>query len=187
MKITDRQGLPEDARKIVATLLLDCNRVIDLGCGERHYTKHLPNTVWVDIDPNHATDPRVLVMDVREAPQAFRRMRFDAAVMTDILEHFPKADGQKLLREIEPMADRIIVFTPLGEMWVTGQEPESPHHHRCGWMDYELRALGYETWVWPTLHRFEDNKIIFGAFFAWKWMKGQTPTADQISELSGVL
>jgi len=183
--ITDRQGKADEGLRIVQTLLMDSQRVIDLGCGKRHHTKHLPNTVWVDIDPNHADDPRVLVMDVREAPHVFRRMHFDCAVLTDIIEHFPKDDGFKLIREVQPLADRVIIFTPLGEMWVDkDREPESPHHHRCGWMPFELEALGFKTWVWPKMHNF--NGSIFGAFYAWKWIQGGTPTAKEISELSGI-
>lgn len=182
--ITDRQGQPEEGYRIIASLLLDCDRVLDLGCGPRHHSKNLPNAVCVDLDPKHAPDPRVLIMDVRESPQAFRRMHFDAVLMSDLIEHLPKDDGVKLIREVEPMADRIVVFTPLGDMWVTTKEPDNPHHHRCGWFDYEFRARGYQTWVWPRMHNFSG--AVFGAFYAWKWMKGETPTAEQISELSGV-
>lgn len=184
--ITDRQGTGKIGEVITATLLLDCQKVIDLGCGPMTHTKHLNSSVWIDLDPKHAPDPRVLVMDVREAPHVFRRMHFDCALLTDVIEHFPKQDGGKLLKELEAIADRIVVFTPLGEMWVDpNRDPESPHHHRCGWMPYELEALGFKTWVWPRFHNFDGS--IFGAFYAWKWMNGKTPTAEEISALSGIL
>lgn len=166
---------------MIRALLTGCQRVLDLGCGERHHTKHLPDTVWVDLDPKHAKDSRVLIMDIREAAHAFRRMRFDAALLTDVLEHIPKNEGIQLLSQLEFISDRIIIFTPLGDLWVT--DSESPHSHKSGWVPCDLPS--YHNWVWNHFHRFKDGHT-HGAFFAWKWTNGTTPSPEQISGLSNI-
>lgn len=182
--ITEKKGTEHEGRRIIRALIDDCPKVLDLGCGGRFYTHDIPNTVWIDIDPKLATDPRVLLMDVREAPQALRRMHFDVALMTDIIEHFPKADGYKLLQELENLAERIIVFTPLGNMWVTDKEPGSHMHHRSGWFPHELEAIGYKTWAWPIFHNFAGE--IFGAMYAWKWMRQPSPDPEDIEKLLSI-
>lgn len=179
---TERSATPPDGVKIIAALLQGCTHVLDLGCGERHHTKHLANSVWVDIDPCHATDPKVIVMGIREAPNAFRRMHFDAVLMTDVIEHLDRDSGEKLLSEVSAMADRIIVFTPLGSLWVR-EESKSPHDHRSGWMPSDFP--GYNIWQWDHFHCFE-NQNTHGAFFAWKFNTGVTPTPEEISQLSTI-
>lgn len=188
MKVTDRRSTPEENRAVIAALLKGCSKVLDLGCGERHHTKHLPNTVWVDLDPVHANDPRVLLLDAVEAPTVFRRMHFDCILLTDVIEHIHKLEGSNLLAQIETMCDRIVVFTPLGELWLNStKEHDSPHRHRCGWHPEEFEARGYTWWSWPTLHDFGDQGGIFGAFYAWKWIKGVAPTVEEIETASGVV
>lgn len=183
--VTDRHGTPQECSRIIRTLLLDCDKVLDLGCGSRTHTAGFRYPVWVDIDSKLHPDPRILNLDIRDTPQIFRRMRFDAALMTDVIQNIPKPDGIKLAQDLEKVCDRIVLFTPVGNVWVSQEESTDPHKHRSGWMPYELVAWGYETWTWPSFHNFDGT--IFGAFFAWKWMDGQTTKADEIAKLSGVM
>lgn len=183
MTTTERFGNFEESHRIIRALLNGCATVLDLGCGKRYQTQHIPDTVCVDIDPEFATDPRLLVLDIRTAPSVFRRWHFDAVLLGDVIEHLSKEDGAKLLRELEPITDRIILFTPLGELWLSPpDQANSPHQHRSGWMPGDLP--GYEAWVWPKFHHFPDGGIA-AAFFAWKWINKNAPTPEEISKLAG--
>jgi hypothetical protein len=186
---THRQGTAAEGIRIFDALLPapGTGRVLDLGCGERHQTRHRADTIWVDLDEAFAADPRVLLLDVREAPHALRRMRFTAVLLTDVIEHLAKDDGWSLLRALESMADRILLFTPLGDLWVGSlgdRPPDSPHVHRSGWTPADLEPCGYTCWSWPIFHRFGDS--IHGAFFAWKWTVGNAPSAESVARDSGV-
>jgi hypothetical protein len=153
----------EEFQSLLSSLLLP-GKVLDLGCGERHYTRARLDTTWVDIDPEHARDPRVIIMDITSVPDAFRLMRFTTILMIDVIEHVRKDSGEVLLNKLAGMALRLILFTPVGCVWVK-EGSTSPHEHKCGWFPAELEARGFVTKVWPSFHRGSD--YCHGAFLAW--------------------
>lgn len=183
MTTTNRPGEYEESHRIVRALLSNCHTVLDLGCGKRHQTKHIPDTVCVDIDPSFADDPKLLVLDVLTTPKVFARWKFDAVLLSDVVEHLEKSDGLNLLRELEAITARIILFTPFGNLWVSAPgEAISPHQHRSGWLPEDLPT--YTHWVWPRFHQFPEGEEA-GAFFAWKWINEPAPSPEEIAKLAG--
>lgn len=187
---TDRVGSRAEAIAIVQALLSGCDRILDLGCGQQPFTNNMPHATLIDLDPVHAADPRVLLLDACEVPHAFRRMTFDAVLCTDVIEHLAKAAGAVLLDALPRITRRLVFFTPLGDLWIGeqrayGRTPDSPHNHRSGWTPAEFEERGYTTWVWPHYHKFEDGKEA-GAFWAWRFVDAPTPTAADIATQSQV-
>lgn len=164
IKTIDRPMLEGEPHRIIEPLILS-GRVLDLGCGHRHFTHTRTDTIWVDIDiAKHATDPRVICLDARDMPKVLRRMRFSTILMLDLIEHMPKRDGTKLLDALEKMTSRIVICTPVGELWIPDTpDLEDPHTHKSGWTPQELAARGYECLVYPHMHG--PNT---GGFYAWK-------------------
>ena len=99
--------------------------VLDAGCGRgivgalvRIYRE--PNRV-VGID---AYDPylqfcrrtgmydQLIEHDLRKAPLPFKSNEFDLATSLEVIEHLPKADGVRLLEELERVSRIVIVSTP---------------------------------------------------------------------------
>jgi hypothetical protein len=69
----------------------------------------------------------------------------DAVVSFDVIEHFSKDDGLRMLDAMERMArQRVIVMTPNG--FVRQPADENPwQEHKSGWSVQEFRERGYEV------------------------------------------
>lgn len=89
------------------------------------------------------------------------RQHYDVAYCSDGIEHFAKEDGLRLLSRMNDLADKQILFTPLGEYCV---EPEStdPRSHKSGWMPEDFP--GFAVIVAPNYHPSLNN---LGAFWVW--------------------
>jgi 2-polyprenyl-3-methyl-5-hydroxy-6-metoxy-1,4-benzoquinol methylase len=72
--------------------------------------------------------------------------RFDVVVLSQVVEHFTKADGLKALDRAEQLASKLVyVSTPNGFL----EQPEldgNPHQkHLSGWTVNDFDKLGYEV------------------------------------------
>ena len=67
-------------------------RTLDIGCGNKTYTKHMPNPVGVDIDGSFEGKESLpdYWMDAREL--GFVNETFDNVCLLDTLEHVPEVD-----------------------------------------------------------------------------------------------
>jgi len=58
---------------------------------------------------------------------------FDLAILSDVLEHFDKAEGYELLNNLFEHVEDIVIATPLG-FHEHGAEDDNPHEeHKSGW------------------------------------------------------
>ena len=134
-----------------------CQTLLDIGCGERspifRFSKSIPRTTGVDshlpsIERSRAEGIHTdyVQMNIAEIGSRFAPGSFDCVVALDVIEHFEKADGLRLLDDMERIArKKVVIFTPNG---FVAQEatPDNPHQlHRSGWSVSEMRARGYEV------------------------------------------
>jgi len=181
---TNRQGDSRESERIVHAMLIGSLPTLDLGCGAAPYTRNLQDCVWMDMKP-HATWPkRIIVDDIRKAPDMFQKWKFGTGVMLDVVEHLHKPDVLKLLAGLEPLCRRVLIFTPLGDLWLTPDSTD-PHHHVSGWTPEEFQAMGFHTWTWPKFHLFE-NGVTHGAFWAWKCLDGIRIDPIQLASMAKV-
>jgi 2-polyprenyl-3-methyl-5-hydroxy-6-metoxy-1,4-benzoquinol methylase len=82
---------------------------------------------------------------------------FSAVVGLDVIEHFPKEDGARLIQEMERVARRIVVIaTPNG--FLRQGSTENPHQvHLSGWSAADFIARSYAV------------KGLYGL----KWLRGE--------------
>lgn len=180
--ISDRAGHGDESTRICAALAEGAESVCDLGCGEAHHTRKLANVTFVDVLPRpNAPEGMIKANIIEFADQCAKR--FSVCFLLDVIEHLTKEDGARLLKQLENIADRIVVFTPSGELWMNNGD--TPNDHRSGWTAKEFDELGYECWEWPQFHHWSDGGT-FGAFWAWKDTRGNTPSAETISRKSSV-
>ena len=123
--------------------------------------------------------------DIRTAaPRLLAEGRwFERVTATDVIEHIPKADGYKLLADMERIASReIMVMMPIEtpelaaeqgfqdfREWGLSQHPDGQrelHDHKSQWKPEDLTALGYQTCVLPNFHGHDG--FHFDAFVAVK-------------------
>lgn len=102
------------------------------------------------------TDPpigaRFTLGDARDVLAIYGRRSFDVVSCTEVVEHLPKIDGMKLLRDLRSVARRcVVITTPFGFMHHDPADvPDEPwaknpyQKHLCGFLPEELEACGYQ-------------------------------------------
>lgn len=163
----------------VRRLLLDCEKVLDVGCGNNSPLQYLglQNLVGVDgykpaVDSALKTGcySRVELGDIRELGTAFPREQFDACVALDVIEHLSKDDGFKLLRSMEGIArKRVILLTPNGFLPQHRIEDGDLQEHLSGWEASEVEGLGFRVLglLGPKSMRGEFHRIKRRPRFLW--------------------
>ena len=179
---TNRIGDFSESTRIVKALHIQGKRSLDLGCGKAEHTLPLGDVMLVDAIKMDGAPDGVLIGDIRKIGDIVGIQVFGTVYLLDVMEHLKKDEGTKLLKDLERICDRIVFFTPLGELWVT--EEDHPYSHKCGWTPEDAEKLGFKTWSWPKFHKFADGTV-HGAFWAWK-SKGHTPHAKWVAKESGV-
>lgn len=137
------------------------NSMVDLGC---HHAAHTPklgfkDRVYIDILPqvlDYESEQEYFIQkDILEVEEG--SYNADVVFGLDIIEHLSVENGYKLLKIMESISTKQILFTPLGEMWVgTSGHPEE---HASGWIPEMVE--GYASIVFPHYHKAWG----FGAWF----------------------
>ncbi len=139
------------------------NAMIDLGCHKAAHTPRLgfKERLYIDILPqvlDYQTEQEYFKQaDVLDTPS---NKHYDTAFALDCVEHLTIDNGYKLLKIMETISDKQILFTPLGEMWVGNSG--HPEEHASGWKPEMVD--GYASVVFPDYHKGWG----FGAWFFWK-------------------
>jgi hypothetical protein len=181
---TNRIGNFSESTRIVRALHIPELPALDLGCGEAKHTLPLGNVRFIDALKMEGAPDSVEIGDIRKIAELVPRYSFGTCYLLDVPEHLTKPEGVALLDELQTICKRTVFFTPLGELWVTGED--HPYSHKCGWTPDEAEALGYQTWTWPKYHRFAEGQT-HGAFWAWKTHDGFEISPEEVAKKAGVL
>ena len=133
--------------------LAGCETVLDLGCGWGSNSPlegmPLSYTLGVDIFEPYLKECRLKQLhsdyiraDIREVE--FKDSSFDAVLMLEVLEHFNKEEGRRLLDKCARWARRkVIISTPNGYIRLDEFDDNPFQKHISGWSLEELRHLGF--------------------------------------------
>lgn len=154
--------------------------VLDLGCGRHSPLAKIKKkffSVGVDIfqpsikiSKKRKIHDHYQTADALKIGQFFKRKSFDCVIALDLIEHFKKEDGLKLLKKIGRIAKKkIIILTPNG---FTKQDPleDNPYQiHQSGWTAEELRKFGFRVYGMRGLKfiRGEYATIKYRPWFFW--------------------
>ena len=131
--------------------------LLDVGCGEdspvRQFRRRIPRLVGVDgFAPSIEKSRRRSIhddyacLDLLRIDQAFADRSFDCVFASDVIEHFPKAEGLELIRKMERIAAaRVVLFTPNGFLPQNEHSGNPLQRHQSGWTVTEMAALGYDV------------------------------------------
>lgn len=149
--------------------------LLDVGCGSqspiRFFSHKLHYAVGVDAflpaleqSRQHAIHHDYRLLDLLQLDTAFAPKSFDVVLASDVIEHFEKADGLRLIQLMEQLArKKVIIFTPNG-FQPQGECDGNPYQrHRSGWTVEEMRALGY------SVSGMSGYKPLRGAFGEVRW------------------
>ena len=142
-------------REYIKKELAGCDTVLDLGCG-RGFDSPLEDmplsyTLGVDIFEPYLEECRqrkihsdYIRADIREIE--FKDGSFDTVLMLEVLEHFNKEEGRRLLDRCARWARRkVIISTPNGYVWLDKLDDNPFQKHIAGWSVEELRSLGFSV------------------------------------------
>jgi ubiquinone/menaquinone biosynthesis C-methylase UbiE len=134
--------------------LLNCNTVLDLGCGSNSSVNYcdVSFSVGVDLfDPylqeskNKMLHNQYIKADIRKVE--FQPQAFDAVIFLEVLEHLTKDDGYRLLKKMETWArKKIIITTPNGYLTQNVYDSNPFQRHVSGWTSKELEKLGFKVY-----------------------------------------
>lgn len=101
--------------------------------------------------------------DALKLKSYFKPKSFDVVLLIDVLEHFKKADGKKVLAQVEKIARRqIVIWTPFGwypqdydcvdEPWkiignLQTKQKNKYQQHLSAWYPKDLKKIGYKCTV----------------------------------------
>lgn len=88
--------------------------------------------------------------------------KYDLAILSDVLEHFPKEKGFRLLSELFKHVEEIVISTPLG-FKAKSVKRENPHEaHLSGWIpdDFGDYSIIDQATV-PRIRKREKELIVY--------------------------
>ena len=135
--------------------LLGCDSVLDIGCGTSPTLRQVgvPHCVGLEgYRPDFEaaqrlnTQDEIICGDLRQLTQLFKPGQFDACIAMDVIEHLPKEDGLKLMREMELLAKKkVVFFTPNGFLPQRQAADSDLQAHFSGWEAEEMQGHGYDV------------------------------------------
>jgi hypothetical protein len=135
--------------------LLGCNSVLDVGSGValtvrelgiEHTTGAEGYAPSLKIAKELKTHDEYVECDVRAIGSHFQTGQFDACIALDVIEHLTKAEGMKLIADMERIArKRVVFFTPSGFLPQGNTESGDLQSHHSGWEPEEMEKLGYRV------------------------------------------
>jgi hypothetical protein len=135
--------------------LLGCDDVLDVGSGISPSLRELGVARAVGAEgyaPSAAaarrrnTHDEIVECDVRGISRSFKPKQFDACIAMDVIEHLTKADGLKLVVDMEKLArKRVVFFTPCGFFNQGHTDSGDLQEHLSGWNPEEMEQLGYRV------------------------------------------
>ncbi len=134
--------------------LMDCDSVLDLGCGPHSMIPILPRAIKTtgveSFDPYYqealkkGRHHHYIHSDILKV--SFEPKSFDAVVMLDVLEHLKPDDGAALLTRMETWArKKIIIFTPNGFLHQACYDDNALMEHKSGWTEKDMQTRGFRV------------------------------------------
>jgi len=140
-------------------------KILDVGCGPgnlarlilsyRHNSvkQNIPLIIGVDLDTEVSNFIKqfsnygdLVLADSRYLP--FKNATFDIVAALEIIEHVPKEDGYRMIREAERVAKtKVILSTPNGfcNQGCIPADTGRGYEHLSGWNARDFRKLGFKV------------------------------------------
>lgn len=82
---------------------------------------------------------RIIIGDVKELLPSLGK--YDLAILSDIIEHFPKDEGDKLLRNLFDHVEDIVISTNYGFSPKPARGKNIFEEHKSGWMPEDFNKF----------------------------------------------
>lgn len=129
--------------------------VLDIGCGPKAYSTPLLSRASrvLTIDAWSWVEPDIVADLETTAIHAITQDRWDYVLMIDFIEHLDKTAGIRLLEDCKTITNkRIILLTPLPEIWTDNHEHVDDPRLWCHGNTYDLHKSSwsltdFESWT----------------------------------------
>ncbi|HUA67364.1 MAG TPA: class I SAM-dependent methyltransferase [Candidatus Saccharimonadales bacterium] len=135
--------------------LQECQSVLDVGCGFAPTLRQLgvPHCVGlegyqpaVEEARRRKTQDEIIHGNAGDLTRHFQPGQFDACIAMDVIEHLPKEAGLKLMRDMELIArKKVVFFTPNGFLHQSHSANDDLEEHLSGWEPEEMTRHGYRV------------------------------------------
>ncbi len=132
-----------------------CADVLDVGCGKtmnmrrlgvKHSTGFDGYAPYLDEARQNNLHDAYVLGNVQDLEKHFKPGQFDTVLALDVIEHLPKEEGLKMMRSMEKIARRkVIFFTPSGFLPQTSYHDNALQEHLSGWEPAEMEGYGYQV------------------------------------------
>jgi SAM-dependent methyltransferase len=133
--------------------------VLDVGCGKGlsgYLLKSYTGAEWIvgldvyepylELCRKQGNYDVLKCWNLLDLPLPFGSGSFDLAVCFDVIEHLAKADGVKLLKELQRVSNRVLVSTPAIFSNEHGSVDENVYqNHLCLWRKKDFTILGFSV------------------------------------------
>jgi len=135
----------------------DAKTVLELGAGEDSYLNfkdrdfhitaldlHKPS---LEKSKKHNNFDEYVLGDARKIATIFDCDSFDVVTSFDLIEHFEKNEGYRLLDDMAKIAKKkVVVYTPNGFVPQSATDDNPFQEHKSGWTYQEMKKLGYKVY-----------------------------------------
>ena len=137
--------------------------ILDVGCGDKQYSKHFP--LATTLDAWNKVNPDYLV-DLNEELFPFDDGEFNIILMIDFIEHLSKNRGQLVLNDAKRICNgKIILVTPL--IWDDNSRNTDKPGYWCygNPFNYHSSIWSAKDFVgWKRIHRIMNNTYYMGVW-----------------------
>lgn len=165
---------------VLGYFLRDCESVLDVGCGDNSPLRNVRLPLYkegIDAFRQAITKSRrakihnaYTIGDIKKLSGLYKHKSFDAAIAMDVIEHLTRKEGEKLLRDMEAVANRrVILLTPNG-FYHQHDIDENPYQvHHSGWKTHDFEKAGYRVYGLRGLRWLRDDhaSIRFRPWILW--------------------
>ena len=138
--------------------------VLDLGCGQGQAMLYIKTRIkpeycvgveifksYIQISKAQNIHNKYIHSDMRDV--SFPAKSFDVVMAAQVIEHVPKQDAWKLVKNMEKFAKKqVIISTPIGECYQPGYGGNKWEEHKSFFYPEEFKKKGYKTirygWRW---------------------------------------
>ncbi|MFA5828046.1 MAG: methyltransferase domain-containing protein [Candidatus Shapirobacteria bacterium] len=133
--------------------LLDCETVLDLGCGPDSpikYCKNINNSIGVEAFKPYLTRSQNSHIHTKYLHDKieninFPEKSFDAIILIEVIEHLTQEEGQKIIVKAEKWAKKkVIISSPNGFLLQHAVDNNPHQRHLSGWTYEKMQLLGYK-------------------------------------------
>lgn len=158
--------------------------VVELGAGFFDklalVDKDVPTVIGIEIwqpyiDAAKYKDCIMIQGDILKYRKLLKGYDLDTVMVIDVLEHFDKITGYKLMEDLKKDFNKILFFVPIGKYDqnedYTGYGAHTYQTHRAYYFKKDMEKLGFEGMYFPKYHasperlaKKQDTSAFFGVW-----------------------